>query len=77
MNINKIIEKTYSGDAYILEVLKDKVILNDNYEGVIVLNSNLSIVKRISIDQDLCIYNAIVIDEKKILLNCIEYDLKV
>ena len=72
MNINKIIEKTYSGDAYILEVLKDKVILNDNYEGVIVLNSNLSIVKRISIDQDLCIYNAIVIDEKKILLNCIE-----
>ncbi len=72
MNINKIIEKTYSGDAYILEVLKDKVILNDNYEGVIVLDSNLSIVKRISIDQDLCIYNAIVIDEKEILLNCIE-----
>lgn len=72
MNINKVIENTYNGDAYLMEILRDNIILNDDYEGLIILDYNLDIVKKISIDQELCIYNAIVIDDKNIILNCIE-----
>lgn len=72
MNINKVIENTYNGDAYLMEILRDNIIINDDYEGLIILNYNLDIVKKISIDQELCIYNAIVIDDKNIILNCIE-----
>lgn len=72
MNINKVIENTYNGDAYLMEILRDNIIINDDYEGLIILDYNLDIVKKISIDQELCIYNAIVIDDKNIILNCIE-----
>ncbi len=55
-----------------MEILRDNIIINDDYEGLIILDYNLDIVKKISIDQELCIYNAIVIDDKNIILNCIE-----
>ena len=29
MNINKVIENTYNGDAYLMEILRDNIILND------------------------------------------------
>ncbi|MBO4457123.1 MAG: hypothetical protein J5802_05350 [Butyrivibrio sp.] len=72
MNICKKAERTFAGDAYFLETLNDKVIVNSNYNGLIVLNDNIEPIKTIEIDQDICIYNAIVIDDERILLNCID-----
>ena len=72
MNISKKTEKTFSGDAYFLETLNDKAIVNNNYEGFMVLNKDIEIIKMIDIDQEVCIYNAIVIDDARILFNCID-----
>ena len=72
MSVCKKAEKTFTGDAYFLETLNDKVIVNDNYRGLIVLNEDIEPVKTIDIGHDICIYNAIVIDDERVLLNCID-----
>ena len=72
MSVCKKAEKTFTGDAYVLETLNDKVIVNNNYRGLIVLNEDIEPVKTIDIGHDICIYNAIVIDDERVLLNCID-----
>ena len=72
MSVCKKAEKTFIGDTYFLETLNDKVIVNNNYRGLIVLNEDIEPVKTIDIGHDICIYNAIVIDDERVLLNCID-----
>ena len=41
------IENQYSNnDIYFIETVQDKIIINDNYEGVIILDSHLDIIKK-------------------------------
>ena len=65
-------EKTICGDIYFLQVVGDKIVLNDDYEGLCILDSNLQAIKKIKINQDIVIYNSVVVSEKEVLLNCIE-----
>ena len=62
MNIVKMLEKELCGDAYSIEVLNDKVVINNDYDGVIILDEKLNLIKKIDIEQDMCIYNDIVVD---------------
>ncbi|MGX7149032.1 hypothetical protein [Enterococcus ureasiticus] len=45
-------------DVYILKITQNYVVLNDNYEGLIVLDKNLNFNKKIHIDDDFFIYQA-------------------
>lgn len=65
-------EKTICGDIYFLQIVGDKIVLNDDYEGLCILDSNLQAIKKIKIIQDIVIYNSVVVSEKEVLLNCIE-----
>ena len=67
-----MLEKELCGDAYSIEVLNDKVVINNDYDGVIILDEKLNLIKKIDIEQDMCIYNDIVVDNERILYNCIE-----
>lgn len=72
MVILKENEITMENDIYFLQVVKNKIIVNNNYEGILILDSDLSVVKKIDIYQDFCIYNAIVLNSDEVLFNCIE-----
>lgn len=54
-------------DIYFMEVTGDKIIINDNYEGVLILDSELHVVKRMHLLEDLVIERAFV-NEKEVVL---------
>ena len=75
---NKFFEKENEltikdNDIYILERTKDKIIINNNYQGLIFLNYNLEKIKNLNLFEGLLIYS---IFQKKIdnelLLYCPE-----
>lgn len=50
------IENQYANnDIYFIETVQDKIIINDNYEGVIILDSHLDIIKKIKLLDDMVI----------------------
>lgn len=53
-----------------MEVLSDKIIINDNYEGILILDSNLNIIKRLKILEGIMIYSSFVNRYGEILLFC-------
>lgn len=60
-----------NNDIYFMEVVSDKIIINDNYDGVLILDSELNIIKRIKLLDDLMIYLSF-IKENEIILYCYE-----
>lgn len=72
MTLLKENETVLNGDTYFLVVIKDKIIINCEYEGVCVFDSSLQFLRRIDIIPNLSIYNAFTINEEELLLNCIE-----
>lgn len=72
MEILKENEITIYNDIYFLKIVKNKIVVNNNYEGILILNSDLSVIKKIDIYQDFCIYNAIVLNNNEVLFNCVE-----
>lgn len=77
MNMTVLKEKEIilESDIYFLEVVNKEIIVNNDYEGILVLSPEFKIIKKIDIYQDFCIYNAIVLDDNRILFNCIENNL--
>lgn len=60
--------KEFTGqDIYFMEAAGDKIIINDNYEGVLVLDSELHVVKIIHLLNDLVIENAYVNEKEAVL----------
>lgn len=60
-----------NNDVYFMEVLEDIVIINDNYCGILLFNSNLEQICRIKLFEDLSIYSSFK-QGKKILFFCPE-----
>jgi len=44
-------------DVYLLEIIDDKIVINDNYEGIIILDRFFNIIKTIKIFDDLMIWD--------------------
>lgn len=45
-------------DIYFLDIIGNKIVVNDNYVGVIILDAKLNVIKRIKIMDDLVIYTS-------------------
>lgn len=58
-------------DVYFMEILKDMILINNNYSGLILLNDNLEEICRLEVVEGLLIYSSY-IHEKEILLFCPE-----
>ncbi|NFH70234.1 hypothetical protein FDC35_12740 [Clostridium botulinum] len=57
-------------DIYFMEVLSDKIIINDNYDGILILDNNLDLIKRLNVFEDMTIYSAFVNNNEEMLLFC-------
>lgn len=67
----------YSNDIYFIEIVSDKIIMNDNYNGILILDSNLNIIKQIKLLDNLVIDIAFINNERIVLYlyenNCLIY----
>lgn len=69
MRVNDFYEK--DNDIYFMETVNDKVVINDNYKGVKVLDGKLKLLSTIKIFDGMGIYSAFIDDtEERILLYC-------
>lgn len=66
-------EKKINGnDIYYLQVIGDRIIINDNYEGIIIFDYKLNILRKIKIYEGICIYSSFIIGENELILFCPE-----
>lgn len=74
MFLEKIDEINFDeNDIYFLEVVGNKIIVNDNYSGVLILNSDLCVEKSIKLFDEMIICNSFIDDvNRRILLYCDE-----
>lgn len=70
MTLNNV-KELRENDIYFFEILEDKLLINDNYKGVLVFDSKLNLLKNIELLDDLVIEFSIK-NENKILLICPE-----
>ena len=61
--------KSFDKDIYFLEIVGDKIIINDDYSGISVLDFELNLIKRVNIMEGLIVYSAFD-NGKSILLFC-------
>lgn len=54
------IKEFTQNDIYFMEVLSDKIIINDNYNGILVFDKNLELIKKLEIFEDITIYYSFV-----------------
>ena len=66
-----IVRKDIKSDVYFMEIIDNKIIINDDYEGLIILNAQLNIVKRIKLIKDMVIYSSYY-KQNELLLFCPE-----
>lgn len=64
-------KKFNNNDIYFLEVILDKIMVNDNYDGVLILDSDLNVLKRIKLLDDLVIDKSF-LKNREIVLHCYE-----
>lgn len=53
-----------------MEVLSDKIIINDNYDGILILDNNLDLIKRLNIFEGITVYSAFINNNEEMLLFC-------
>lgn len=67
----KALKRFTDNDCYFMEVAGDKIILNRNYDGVMILDSDLKVVKEITLPEDMTIDQSFLLD-RGIVLHCYE-----
>lgn len=65
------LKKFTNNDIYFMEVVKEKIIINDNYDGVLILDSDLNILKSIKLLEEMSIDMSFV-NNQEIVLYCYE-----
>ena len=67
-----IMEKCFkNNDIYFIEKVKDKIIINDNYKGITILDSKLEIIKSVSVFDEI-VFDKSYIKDREIILYCYE-----
>lgn len=61
-------------DVHFLQVIGTKIVINDNYDGILVLDCNLNLLKKIKVFDGVCIYSSFITGENEMVLFCPEDD---
>lgn len=48
----------FDNDVYYLEAIEEFIVINDNYEGIILLDNNLKVIEKITLIDDVSIYTS-------------------
>ena len=67
--LEKIIREN---DTYFLERLKNRIIINDNYHGILIFDFEMNFKKAINIFEDIVVYDSYVISNEELILFCPE-----
>ena len=67
--LEKIIREN---DTYFLEILENRIIINDNYHGILIFDFEMNFIKAINIFEDIVVYDSYVISNKELILFCPE-----
>ncbi|PXV83705.1 hypothetical protein C8E03_1452 [Lachnotalea glycerini] len=67
--IDKIIQ---DNDIYFIDVVENKIIVNDNYEGVLIYDLELDLIKNMKLFEDIVIYSSFILGKNEIMLFCPE-----
>ena len=59
-------------DTYFLEILENKIIINDNYHGILIFDLEMNFKKAINIFEDIVVYDSYVISNEELILFCPE-----
>ena len=58
-------------DIYFIQTISDKIIINDNYVGILILDNNLNIIRKLRIFEGIIVYNSFVNSvNEEVLLFC-------
>ncbi len=69
VKIKEFLQK--DNDIYFFQIVSDKIIINDNYVGVLILDSNLNLIKRLTIFDGITVYSSFFNNSnEEILLFC-------
>lgn len=71
INISKISKKFTDNDIYFMEFVSDRLVINDNYNGIFILDHELNMIKELKLFNDMSIYMSFIKD-KEIVLYCAE-----
>jgi len=66
MNVIKNFE---NNDVYFIEIVMNKIIINNNYEGIIILDEQLNVIKSIKLTEQLIIDTAFIKDKEIVLFD--------
>lgn len=73
MLISKKEFKQNDNDIYFMEVVLDKIVVNDNYEGILIFDDNLNLVKKLKLLEDMIVYKSYINKAKmEMLLFCVD-----
>jgi len=67
MNSKKIFT---NNDVYSIDIVSNKIVINDNYEGFIILDSNLNIEKAIKVMDDMILYTSYSYTKNNMIVYC-------
>lgn len=67
----KIQRDFFNNDVYFLEIVKDRILINDNYNGILIYDYNLKLIKKIFLFDQMVISSSIK-NNSQILLFCKE-----
>lgn len=59
-------------DIYFMDITEDKIIVNDNYEGILVFDTNMNLLKEMQIFDDISIYTSYFLGNDEMILFCPE-----
>lgn len=63
--------KQNDNDIYFINTISNKIIINDNYNGILILDTNLKLIKQLKIFEDITIYSSFINNiTEEILLFC-------
>mgnify|MGYP003618208337 CR=1 FL=1 len=63
--------KQNDNDIYFIQTISDKIIINDNYDGILIFNNNLDLIKRLKFFEGITIYSSFINNiSEEILLFC-------
>lgn len=71
MNTSNTSKMFTDNDIYFMEIVSDKLVINDNYDGVFILDLELNMIKELKLFNDMSIYMSFIKD-KEIVLYCEE-----
>lgn len=59
-------------DIYFIEVIENKIIVNNNYQGVLIYDLELNLIKNMNLFEDILIYSSYILGKNEIILFCPE-----